>query len=347
MIGSVKRNVLLLAAFLAVAAGVLLFNSRRVASTAGSDAEKNERASAHFATLRSAHHPTAEQLERQEREQGWQQALDQSDRCSAMAERITSTETAQQAMQWARGLDDDAKQKSAVDAILCAWLKVDPQAAVGWATNADESASGRAFAVTSVFENWAARDAKAASVAAETLEQGPQTYAIVAVAPALTAQNPQEAIQWAQKFAEEDARNLATHGVVEAWASSAPSDAAAWVANQSEGFDRADDVRAVVQRWMESDLNAAIQWVATLPAGTSRDGAFDAIANRLNGRDASVAVQWGEAIGRPELRDSRLGVIAGSWFNTDPEAARNWLDKSSLPNDVKLRLTSPNAPTVR
>src|SRR4051812_25745257 len=172
MFGSVKQNVLLLAALIAVAAGVLFFNARRAASGAGNEDSKNQvSASEHFATMRSAHHTTTEQLARQEREQGWQQALDEADRCEAMARIINGSEAAQQAMQWARNLDEEAKRKTAIDAVLCAWIKVDPQAAVSWTTNFDENASSRAFAVTSVFENWAAQDAKAASVAAVALDQ--------------------------------------------------------------------------------------------------------------------------------------------------------------------------------
>ncbi|MDB6057938.1 MAG: hypothetical protein JWO95_1782, partial [Verrucomicrobiales bacterium] len=63
MIGSLKRNVLLLAALIAVAAGVWLFNVRRTEPTeAKSVPQTQERALAQFATMRSAHQATAEQV---------------------------------------------------------------------------------------------------------------------------------------------------------------------------------------------------------------------------------------------------------------------------------------------
>lgn len=343
MSGFAKRNILLFAALIVVAAGVLVLRSRRAASLPESQPVENHPAnsSPHFATMRSSHQPTAEQIEKQRLEQAWLEALSSADRCSAMALNVSSSEMAMRAMEWAKSIYDEGKRKMAVESILCAWTKFDPQGAVNWAMNITNDPSARAFALTSVFESWAAQDAKGASSYIATLGQADQTYGIAAVAPALAANSAQDAIRWAQGFDEDDTRNLATHAVVTAWARNAPADAAAWVATEPDGFDRADDVRAVVQRWLETDANAAVAWVGQLPAGTSRDGALDLIASQLTQGYPSVAALWGEAIDRPELRDARLGVIAGKWLSTDPEAARNWLDKTPLSDQTKTQLTAP------
>lgn len=346
-----NRNVLLLAAVVAVAAGVFYFESRSTAPVAESTRSEDRHASSlsHFATVRSSHqhHASGEESQTQRQERTWREALDSADRCSAMARSVSTSALAQQAMAWARSIEDEVERKMAVDAVLCAWTKFDAHAAVNWALNVADDASARSFAITSVFESWAALDPKAASDCALTLGQADQTYAIAAVAPALTARDAQSAIQWAQEFDEEDARNLATHAVVTAWAANAPSDAAAWVATEPDGFESADDVRTVVQKWLETDVNAAIAWVGKLPAGTSRDGALDLIANQLADSNPSLAAQWGEAIDRMELRDARLESIAGKWLNTDPNGARRWLEKAPLSEQAKLDLSAPKSGALR
>lgn len=344
MTGSVNRNVLLLTAFIAVAAGVCFFSLRTAAPVPEHQPSDDHPANSlpHFATMRSSHQPTAEEIEKQRLEQALEDALNSPDRCSAMASNIGNTEVAGRAMEWARSIEDEAKRKMAVESVLCAWMKFDPRAAVTSALDIAGDARGRAAALTTAFEDWAAQDPKAASAYAATLSQADQTYAISAVAPALTASNPHDAIQWAQGFDEADARNLATHAVVATWAQNAPSDAATWVATEPEGFDRADDVREVARRWMEMDANGAIEWVRSLPAGTSRDSAIDLVANQFADSNPSLAVIWGNAIDRQDLRDARLEDIAGKWLINDPSAARNWLDNAPLSDKAKSDLTIPH-----
>ena len=101
-----------------------------------------------------------------------------------------------------------------------------PKAEVQRALSVTDDPLTRSALITTAFTNWAIQDAKAASDYATTLEQADQTYAIAAVAPALAAKNPADAVQWAQSLSEEDARNLATHYVVNTWAGSQPTDAA-------------------------------------------------------------------------------------------------------------------------
>ncbi len=338
-----NRNVLLLAAFIAAAAGVFFFNSHKAApaSEPQYSEDQNGTISPHFATMRSSH-PITDKSEEQHREQLWKQALNASDRCNAMATNISNTEAAQEAMEWARSIDDEVTRKMAVESILCAWARCDPHAAASWALNVADDAGSRAFALTSVFERWAAQDAKAASVYATTLEQADQTYAIAAVAPALAGNNPREAIEWAQAFGEEDARDLATHSVVTMWARNEPSEAAAWVMTQPEGFNRADDIRTIVEKWLEADATAAVEWATKLPAGTSRDSAFDLISSRFADNNPSLAATWGASIDRTELRDARLEALAGTWFSTDPNGFRSWLETSPLSDDAKAKLSAPS-----
>ncbi|MGZ4963630.1 MAG: hypothetical protein ACXWKG_10280 [Limisphaerales bacterium] len=338
-----NRHVLLLAALVAAAAGVCFFNSHKSAPAPEQQYSQDQHGSIspHFATMRSARPIPAEKTDGQEREQWWEEALNAPDRCKAMATSITNTETAQEAMRWAKNIDDETMRKMAEESILCAWLRYDPHAAANWALNVVDDAGSRAFALTSVFERWAAQDAKAASDYAITLEQSDQTYAIAAVAPALAGNNPQEAIKWAQSFGEEDARDLATHYVVTTWARNQPSEAAAWVTTEPEGFGRADDVRTIVEKWLETDATATVEWATKLPAGSSRDSAFDLISSRFADNNPSLAAAWGASIDRTELRDARLEGIAGKWLNTDPDGARSWLETSTLPDAAKAKLLAP------
>jgi len=275
------------------------------------------------------------------------EALDSPDRCAAFAKIISNTSAATEAMKWAKGFVDETMRDMAVESVACAWAKCDPLKAVQWALEIRDNAPARSAALSTVFSSWVASDPKAASNYAATLGQADQTYAIASLAPALAADNPREAILWAQGFDEEDAHSLATHGVVATWAFNQPAEAAAWALTQPEGFDRADNVRVIVERWMDNDAPAAIEWASHLTPGASRDSAFDLISSRFSDANPSLAATWGESIDRSELRDARLEAIAGRWLITDPDVARSWLEKSPLPTDTKAKLANPDAPSPR
>jgi hypothetical protein len=338
-----QRNVLLLAVIFAVAAGVLLMLPRQTppVSIEQSSASAQAGSAKPFATMRSLLHQSAEEIAEHEWLRSMRDSMNSEDRCAAFAEIIKNSLTAQRAVDWAKTIDDQSNRNMALDSIACAWGKCDPKAGVQWALSITDDPLTKSALITTIFASWAAQDAKAASEYATKMEQADQTYAIAAVAPALAANNPKEAVQWAQSLSEEDARNLAGHYVVNTWAASQPADAAEWALTLPDGFNRADYVKTIVQKWLESDAAAAVEWVRQLPKGTSRDSALDLIASQFTDSDPSFAANYTENIGRTELRDARVEALIAKWLNKDPNAARAWLQNAPVSDSKKTALVSP------
>jgi hypothetical protein len=67
-----------------------------------------------------------------------------------------------------------------------------------------------------------------------------------------------------------------------------------------------------------------------------------AFANRIRSSDPSAAVQWAATIGDAGLRNTQMESTARAWLKTDPRNASAWIANSSLPDDTKSRLLSPN-----
>jgi hypothetical protein len=54
-------------------------------------------------------------------------------------------------------------------------------------------------------------------------------------------------------------------------------------------------------------------------------------------------VQWAQKIQDPAQRANTLENTARQWLAADPAAAQSWIAKSTLPDEIKARLLTPNA----
>ena len=97
-----------------------------------------------------------------------------------------------------------------------------------------------------------------------------------------------------------------------------------------------------MQRWAASDAGAAANWLGHLPDSASRDQAVSTFAGRISSSDPQAALQWAATIGDQGMRDSQTESAARSWLKTDPRSATAWISNSTLPNDTKTRLLTPN-----
>ncbi|MDB6017762.1 MAG: hypothetical protein JWR19_2251, partial [Pedosphaera sp.] len=74
-----------------------------------------------------------------------------------------------------------------------------------------------------------------------------------------------------------------------------------------------------------------------------RDAALGAYASHVANNDPADSVQWAQKIQDPAQRANTLENTARLWLAADPTAAQPWIAKSSLPDEIKIRLLNPNA----
>jgi hypothetical protein len=241
------------------------------------------------------------------------------------------------AIHWAEGLEVDSAWNEALLGIASAWARTQPEAATRWAGNLAADNPVRAEAMKSALSYWLLEDASAAGRFVQTLPEVDQADAIESVAPALAQNNAADALDWAQRLPNANARQIALREVVGRWADNQPEEAARWALAEPESAVRVEHIRIVTTQWLAGDPENAARWVQTL-AGPARDAAVDLVADELASQNPAQAVSWAESIGTPELRNTRLEDVATAWLKTDPSAARTWLASANLPTETKARL---------
>ncbi len=53
------------------------------------------------------------------------------------------------------------------------------------------------------------------------------------------------------------------------------------------------------------------------------------------------AAKWLETAGNADMRVQKLEGLARTWLEKEPAAAQAWLERASLPEQVKARLLNP------
>ena len=97
----------------------------------------------------------------------------------------------------------------------------------------------------------------------------------------------------------------------------------------------------VLLRWFERDRAAAMQCMQSLPLGPTRDLAAMYISRDLSMRkieDRQAAVNMASGIGDSKMRTDALKIAVEEWSQRDRAAATQWINSSSLPQEVKTQL---------
>ena len=95
------------------------------------------------------------------------------------------------------------------------------------------------------------------------------------------------------------------------------------------------------QCWGRNDPTGSGQWLATLPEDKGKQNLVQNFANSIAYQYPELAAPWAEALTEETARNSALENVAQQWLRTDSTSARAWIDKTSLPDDVKQRLLKP------
>ena len=69
---------------------------------------------------------------------------------------------------------------------------------------------------------------------------------------------------------------------------------------------------------------------------------MSAFTRDITSSDPQAAAQWAATISDDNLRNSQMESAARDWLKSDPRNASTWIANSSLPDDAKARLLTPN-----
>ena len=107
---------------------------------------------------------------------------------------------------------------------------------------------------------------------------------------------------------------------------------------------RTDTLKIAVRFWYRNDPAAAIQWMQTLPVGPSKDSAVSGISLGKSYSDPQAGMNMASEIADSDIRTEAQKNVVEEWSWRDPAAATQWINRSSLPEDVKAQLLAKAQP---
>ena len=107
---------------------------------------------------------------------------------------------------------------------------------------------------------------------------------------------------------------------------------------------RTDTLKIAVRFWYRNDPAAAIQWMQSLPVGPSKDSAVSGISLGKSYSDPQAGMNMASEIADSDIRTEAQKNVVEEWSWRDPAAATQWINRSSLPEDVKTQLLAKAQP---
>ena len=89
---------------------------------------------------------------------------------------------------------------------------------------------------------------------------------------------------------------------------------------------------------MYNDPQGAVSFVQSLPEGKSKEQATVNLSMNIARNDPQAAIGLASGIADPGQRSRAQQNVVRTWIRNDPAAATQWVNSSSLPQDVKTRL---------
>ena len=223
------------------------------------------------------------------------------------------------------------------------WAESDLKAAFAWANQQTDSKIKSAILV-GVISSRGKTDLKGALAYAQSMPPGASQDSAISEAfeqNCHAARGYQGALAMMQSLPEGRIKDLAAKGISDFMSLDHPR--AAWDLDSGIGDSNlrsSAESRVVIQLSMGSltDPDAATQWMQSLPKGDTKDRLSAAIIRPIAKNDPQVAMDIAAGIGDSNRRTEAQKNVVEQWSQKDPAAATQWINRSSLPQEVKTQL---------
>ena len=150
--------------------------------------------------------------------------------------------------------------------------------------------------------------------------------------------HPDAAIQWMLSLPVSPARDVALSGVSDGLSMSDRQDGMDLKLRISDTGLRTEFLDAYACDWCSKDRAAATQWMQSLPAGPNKDLVAVGMSRALAANDPQAAMVMATGIADKGIRTETQKITFEQWSKKDPAAATQWINRSSLPQEVKTQL---------
>ena len=223
------------------------------------------------------------------------------------------------------------------------WAESDQKAAFAWANKQTDSEIKDAILV-GVNSSRGKTDLKGALAYAQSMPPGASQDSAISEAfeqNCHAARGYQGALAMMQSLPEGRDKELAAEGISAFMALNSPRaawDLASGIAD-SRLRARAEH-KVLIQLGFGSltDPDAATQWMQSLPVGYTKDMLSEIFSRQMAYIHPQAAFDIAAGIGDSDLRTTALKNVVKQWSKKDPAAATQWINRSSLPQEVKTQL---------
>ncbi len=209
--------------------------------------------------------------------------------------------------------------RGSANTILTTWASIDPEAAIRWA-EANHEGDGANPYLAGIIRSLAASDpARAEQLLTGMPVSRERAEALDAMLPHILTQGSDATRAWIASLTDDSLRNGAMLRAAERLAASDPAGTADWLlANPGEATQRRmDDVYSV---WAQKDQQAALSSFATLPAGEARSNALRGVITSVASQDANAAVSMLNQYPN-DVTDRVVQNVVWHSFGNDPSLA--------------------------
>ena len=237
------------------------------------------------------------------------------------------------------GISDTGIRTAAQNSeILTWWAKKYPDAAIQWMLSLPAGKS-KDLALQRISEGMYYDNPKAAWYLASVIgDEGIRFQAKRFVAWEWYKKDRAAARQWMLSLPEGPARDVALHGVSDGLSMSDRQDGMDLKLRISDTGLRTEFLDSEACHWCSKDRAAATRWMQSLPEGPNKDLVAKGIVRALAANDPQAAFDIAAGIGDFKLRTTALNNVVEQWSKKDPAAATQWINRSSLPEDLKTQL---------
>jgi hypothetical protein len=232
---------------------------------------------------------------------------------------------------------DDSRENS-ISAVLFDLSESDPKGAVGYAMNL-LSDMNRNESISRLAGEWVRGDPQGALGWYGSLTD-PKLKEQVAgnMIGILSQDDPAKAINLLDTMPLGNVQNQALTTIANNWARIDQKAALDWANQQTDPEVKSRILEGVIEVMSVKDPNSAFQLAQSLPAGKSRDDRINSTLSLMAYNDPRSAIGLASGIANADDRSKAQQNVAAIWKRRDPAAATQWINSSSLPQDVKASL---------
>ena len=136
--------------------------------------------------------------------------------------------------------------------------------------------------------------------------------------------------RWAESMPANDTSEQVVSNLLSKWISQNPQQAANWASQINDSDKRVQAMKVMTKTWAIRDPVATAGWLNNFPPSTDLDPVVSEFVNRIATRDPERAVGWASSIVNKAEKQKALDHALKAWDRKDPKGANAWRSNNGL-----------------